>query len=423
MNFTIDQLVNLARMTQEDLHRINQCRRQHNKLGFGYQLSYVKMMNRFPVQVPFEVVDDILNYTSVQLGIPANVILSYSRRRETIAEHQEQIREYCDLERFAETMGPIINEFLFQEACRLEETSAIMAKAEQFLREQNILTPSRDTLRRMIGSQRKAARDFIFAKITDSLTPNMIEDLDALLHTNENRLSDFSSLKQVPLRPSPAAMLKLIEKLIRIGSTGILDVDLSWLNNNLQRSLTRYTQRCDANKMRELDQGRRYASLACFLSQNYQDTMDHMIDMYHKLINKVYNRAQNDVDDHNKQQRKKIRESLATFRIIAELILDDSLDSDMFRRALFSRIGKSQLAEQMEEVDRWLNGKYSDVFNLVVQRFSYIRQFSPQFIKHIQLQSENGTNTYLFEAIELLRELNDNNRRKLPEDAQIKKTN
>ncbi len=38
----------MARMTQGDLNRIGQCRRQHNKLGFGYQLSYVKMMNRFP---------------------------------------------------------------------------------------------------------------------------------------------------------------------------------------------------------------------------------------------------------------------------------------------------------------------------------------------------------------------------------------
>ena len=142
MNFTIDQLVNLARMTQEDLNRINQCRRKHNKLGFGYQLSYVKIMNCFPVQLPFEVVDDILNYTSVQLGIPPNVISSYSQRRETIAEHQEQIREYCGLQRFGESVVPIINEFLFQEACHLEQTGALMVKVEQFLKTQKILTPS-----------------------------------------------------------------------------------------------------------------------------------------------------------------------------------------------------------------------------------------------------------------------------------------
>jgi hypothetical protein len=121
-------------------------------------------------------------------------------------------------------------------------------------------------------------------------------------------------------------MLKLIEKLKKIEATGTLDIDLSWLSNNFQRSLTRYTKHCDANKMRELDQGRRYAALACFLTQSFRDTMDFMFDMYHKLINRVYNHAQNDIDNHNKEHRKKIRESLATFRLSAELILDDSLD-------------------------------------------------------------------------------------------------
>ncbi len=55
---------------------------------------YVKLLNRFPVQQPFEMVDDILNYVSVQLTIPGNSIYSYARRRETVAEHQERIREY-----------------------------------------------------------------------------------------------------------------------------------------------------------------------------------------------------------------------------------------------------------------------------------------------------------------------------------------
>jgi len=140
MKFTIDQLVNLAPMTQEDLKRINQCRRQHNKLGFCYQLSFVKLLNRFPVQQPFEAAEDILNYVSVQIGIPANSISSYTQRRETIAEHQEQIRQYLGLQRFGEAVSPKINEFLFNEACRLEQTGALLAKVEHFLRAQKCLS-------------------------------------------------------------------------------------------------------------------------------------------------------------------------------------------------------------------------------------------------------------------------------------------
>ncbi|MCP4628177.1 MAG: DUF4158 domain-containing protein [bacterium] len=147
MKFTIDQLVNLAQMTKKDLKRINQCRRQHNKLGFGYQLSFVKLLNRFPVQQPFEATEDILNYVSVEIGVPANSISLYAQRRETIAEHQEQIRQYLDLQRFGETVVPKIHEFLFNEACRLEQTGALLAKVEHCLRSQKILAPSMGALR------------------------------------------------------------------------------------------------------------------------------------------------------------------------------------------------------------------------------------------------------------------------------------
>lgn len=116
LNISIEQLVNRAPITQDDLAQINLCRRQANKLGFGYQLSFVKLFNRFPVQLPFEVVNDILEYVSVQLRIPSKFIQSYTQRRETLAEHQERIRKYLNLARFSEKTILLVNEFLFLEA-------------------------------------------------------------------------------------------------------------------------------------------------------------------------------------------------------------------------------------------------------------------------------------------------------------------
>ena len=83
--------------------------------------------------------------------------------------------------------------------------------------------------------------------------------------------------------------------------------------------------RRDANRLRELGSGHRYATITCFLVQLYHDTVDHLVDMFDKLINKIYTRAQRDVDVHQKSQRKKIRESLETFNKLTDLILDDSI--------------------------------------------------------------------------------------------------
>ncbi len=419
LRYTHEQLINLARISNADIMRINQCRRPHNRLGFAYQLSFVRLANRFPSQDSFEVVDEVLNYVSVQIGIPSKAINAYAQRRQTVDEHREHIREYLGLNRFGEADGGTVRRFVFQEACRLETLTAILTKTEQFLRDQRILRPSDDTLRRLIGNQREEAKRSIFKKIAGSLSKDVSGMLDALLTTEDIHYSPFQALKQPPGRPSPAAMLKLIEGLEKIQTTGVLDVDLFWLNNNFQRSLARYAKQSTAARLRELEPVHRCAVLVCFLLQGYLDTVDFLVDMYDKLINRIYNPAQADVDNHHKAQRKGIRESLSTFRDLVELILDDTVEDAILRKELFRRIGKNELTNKIAEVNVWLTGKYSHVFNLVKQRFSYIRQFSPALIKHLQLISEGNGNSPLLNAVDILRKMNDQNKRKLSDDVPL----
>ena len=82
MQYTQEQLINVAKFSSDDLAQIGNCRQEHNRLGFGYQLAFVRLLNRFPAQVPFEVLKDILAYVSIQLTIPSENIDSY---------HQAQI--------------------------------------------------------------------------------------------------------------------------------------------------------------------------------------------------------------------------------------------------------------------------------------------------------------------------------------------
>jgi hypothetical protein len=86
---------------------------------------------------------------------------------------------------------------------------------------------------------------------------------------------------------------------------------------------------------------------------------------------------------------------------------------------LLTEVPKASLSEQLEALEVWLDGKYSHVFHLVVQRFSYLRRFSPTLLKALRFQVENGEHKALVKAIDLLREMNEENKRKLPEDAPL----
>jgi hypothetical protein len=77
----------------------------------------------------------------MQLDIAAGVIETYSSRQPTISEHQEQIREYLGLRRFGEDAIPEIEKYVFDEPCRLEQPSALLAGIDRYLREYRQFSP------------------------------------------------------------------------------------------------------------------------------------------------------------------------------------------------------------------------------------------------------------------------------------------
>jgi hypothetical protein len=282
--FPQPELVRVAKFSPTDLERTQQCRHLHTRLGFAYQLAFVRLANRFPAQEPLEMVEEIATYVSVQLDISPSAIQLYAQQRRTIINHQQEICDYLQLRRLGESEVAMLEAFLFEEACRLEQTGPLLVRAKSFLQENNILFPADSSLRRLIARQRQRAREHIYQRVMAGLTPELTDKLDALLTAGANRLTPFQSLKQPPGRPSPAALLRLTDKLEPIRSTGILSLDLSWLNNNYQRMLARYARRCSADRLRDLQAERRYGVLVCFLWQVYRDTIDYLVDMHDKLM-------------------------------------------------------------------------------------------------------------------------------------------
>ena len=78
-----------------------------------------------------------------------------------------------------------------------------------------------------------------------------------------------------------------------------------------------------------------------------------------------------------------------------------------------------RLQAQLQEAERWLTGDTSDVFPLVMKRYSYLRQFAPSLLDHLSVALEPTGSPALLEALAILRELNATGRRTLPEDLPI----
>src|SRR5207249_1911881 len=80
------------------------------------------------------------------------------------------------------------------------------------------------------------------------------------------------------------AVSRLTAKLDGIQATGVLALDLTWLNNNLQKALARHAAQASVQRLRLLDAPQRYTVLVCFLMQTYHETLDQLVEMYDKLV-------------------------------------------------------------------------------------------------------------------------------------------
>ena len=148
-------------------------------------------------------------------------------------------------------------------------------------------------------------------------------------------------------------MQSLADKLAAIEATGVLGVDLSWLNANYQRALFHYVRKCSADRLREVAQPRRLASLVCFLRQSYRDAVDQAVDMFDKFLTRTHTRAEHELGDQMRSQRQTIKAALAALRSLGAIILDDSVANAALRPRLFAAVPRDTLEAQWRD---WTSG-------------------------------------------------------------------
>jgi hypothetical protein len=262
-------MVREASLSEADLAEVAHRRRDHNRLGFAYQIGFVRLFHRFPAQQPLEVCDELLGFIAMQLSLEPARITDYAKRQHTVSDHQHRIRQFLRLTAFGPRQAKALERFLFEEACHLESTAALSARAREFLRERRVLLPAESALLWVVGEQRRLAREHIVTRLAASLPPRVASALDALLEVKPGEAtSGLQAIKANPATPSPGAMQALADKLAAVEATGVLAVDLSWLIANYQRALFHYVRKGPVDRLREVVRPRRLAALACFLRQS-----------------------------------------------------------------------------------------------------------------------------------------------------------
>ena len=106
-------------------------------------------------------------------------------------------------------------------------------------------------------------------------------------------------VEPVVIRP----LKRLLARLELIEATGVLEIDMAWVNGNYQRVLFHSVRTASADRVREMAAPRRHLALVCFLHQAWRDTLDQAVDMYGKLLDRNRKLVEDRLDHMLKVQR------------------------------------------------------------------------------------------------------------------------
>ncbi len=412
--FSHQQLMESGTFNTEDLKFIRNFRGEANRLGSAYQLIYIRLLNTVPKQAPFNVIDEILTYAALQLCVNGALIDVYRNNRKKIRVHQKKILEYTSLKSFDSDICPQLEEYISEQAHQYEQLSLLMIKADRFLRRNNVLLPSESQLGKIVSTRRNLARQSMFDSITSKLSAETRTSLDGLLKAGSG-FSTLESLKRAPKNPSEDSVHSLILKLRIIEDTGILSVSIDDINNNYQRALAGEVKRCSVARLRELDQAYRYSSLVSFLLHCYSETVDFVIKTFISLLNSSYTKSDNRITQKFKEHKDSIRDSLEVIQRIREILANPDVDGESLRKEIMNTIGDTE--DDIPELDQLRNGRYSNVFLLLAEKYGYFRKFMPKILSSAEFTAESGKSEKLLKAVDLLNELNRDKKKKFPGNA------
>ena len=118
-------LLRVATLSREELAFIGQHRGNHNRLGVGIQLCYLRHLGR--VLGTDEVPDaQLLDLVAAQLKVPAPAWDLYANRDQTRREHLQEILERLSLKQFDRVTHREITNGYWQPRCKRRKVSCLL---------------------------------------------------------------------------------------------------------------------------------------------------------------------------------------------------------------------------------------------------------------------------------------------------------
>ena len=412
------ELIRLYTLTKADLAFARQHRGDHNRLGIAVLMSYL----RFPGRVlagderPHGPVLDIV---AGQLGIPVDVWEVYAERDATRRSHLLELLPRLGMEQFGTRHYRSISAWLDPTALQTTRGVVLAQAVVEELRKRLIVLPPVAVIERLCAEAMTRAQRKVFALLTEGLDDEQLAKLDRLLEQREGSpYSTLAWLRMPPGAPTPRAILGHIERLSAIRDLALPADASQKLHQNRLLQLAREAGQTAVYQFKEYEQARRHGTLVASMIETAATLTDEIIDLNDRLIGSFFTKSKNKYERAFAEQGKAINDKVRLYAKIGAALVDAREQGRDPFAAIEAVVPWDSFSASVKEAAELARDQDFDALSLVGEHYPQLRRYAPALIETLQFRPAPVARG-LIEAVDVLREMNRDGLRKVPQNAPL----
>ena len=403
-------------LSEADFSVINQRRGDHNRLGFAVQLCYLRYPGYAlpPDGSPHE---PLLSMISRQLSLMPDLWSLYAQRAETRREHLLELQAWLGLTPFGiqHYRSSILS--LMEIAGQTDRGIRLATTLVETLRQKRIIIPAIDVVERVCAHALTRGTRMVHGALTRPLTDQHRIALDGLLILKaDESFSPLALLQQPPGAPNAKNVLLHIERLRTIKALGLPKNLEHAIHQNRLLKLAREGGQMTAQHLRDLEPSRRHATVAAVAICTMANLIDQIIDMHDRILGTLFSRAKKKHGERFHEKGKAINDKVRLYSRIGRALLDaKSMGTDPFS-AIESIVPWDLFMKSVAEAETLAQPEEFDFLPLIGDGFVQLRRYTPELLDIMEMEAVPALKDAL-DAIKVIKGMNEQQLRKVPEDA------
>jgi hypothetical protein len=410
-----ETLIRHYTLSRDDLKLVHTKTTLHNQLGLAIQICLMRHLGRAWRQEE-ALPAALVTFVAEQVDVPLEVLREYPRRGTSRREHAIVAQRHLGFRHAARHDQRTVLTAVIATADATDNGQALAEAIIAAFRERRLLLPGVETLDRLGRAARAIARRRMETALLSGFTSEQLASLDALLVNDPAiRLTRFAWLRSLPETPSEKNLLSLIERLTFVRSFALDPQRRDRIHPDRWAQLVREGDVTPSWLTGDFSAGRRRAMIAAQLIELVAKLTDAAMAMFCRLVARLFTRSKVRAERRHLDSRKATARLMALFRDTLCALAEAKESGDDAFDVLDRAVGWDRLVLIRPEVEAIAESADPDMLVVAGERYADVHRSAAALLDAFTFRSARRKDP-LLAALDLLRQLNRDRRRALPDE-------